>query len=105
VVQTEYDATGQPTTLSNTAGYFYVEAAHYDLFGRVKVLGKGNGFDDRAFYYGAPNSHRLSKIEYKKESAVVHAQTYQGYTARGQVGTIVDWSSAPAAQVRQGGDV
>lgn len=101
IVQVGYDASGQPMTLSNTVGYFYVESAHYDLFGRPTSIVKGNDTGDVAIYSGADKNHRLGTIEFTAP-AFTHTQQYQ-HNVRGQVKLITDSSNAATSLKHNGG--
>ncbi len=97
IVQASYDASGQPTVLCNTAGTVYVSSAHYDRFGRLTSLEKGNAVTDTLNYYGASKNNRLQSIVFDGSNAaaaggpreVDHSQTYL-YNLRGQISTITD---------------
>jgi RHS repeat-associated protein len=86
-VETVYDAVNQPIGLGNHWGDVYVDAAHYDLFGRLKRLGKGNGIDDFNQYYDHTENNRLQAIGFTEGPSVRHSQTYT-YNDRGQVASI-----------------
>ncbi len=93
VVQMTYDESGQPTTLCNTGGYFYVESAHYDIFGRLTSIAKGNELvDERTYYSAAADNNRLEFIKLAKpelSSTFEHIQQY-GYNDRGQITSITE---------------
>ncbi len=97
IVQMSYDASGQPMTLCNSLGYFYVTSAHYDIFGRLTSIVKGDGTTDTAVYYGANQNNRLEKLVFDSGT-----QTYF-YNDRGQVSSITDSSAAVTHPMNNGG--
>ncbi len=101
IVQTGYDSSGQPVSLSNTVGYFYVDSVHYDIFGRATSIAKGNNTEDIAIYSGANKNHRLGTIELSGP-AFSHLQQYQ-HNVRGQVSLITDSSNPATSQKHNGG--
>ena len=105
VVQMTYDASGQPETLCNTDGYFYVYSAHYDIFGRLTSIAKGNELEDRAVFYGASENYRLDTIGlgHRAGGFPDHAQKYY-YNTRGQIKEIQQLFSGGHNGALNGGD-
>jgi hypothetical protein len=93
-VENEYDQSGQPKRLKNNGGLVYVSDARYDLFGRATLIRHGNLLDDERTYYDAPGQNRHRRLHTLKThvvgSSYLDLRYGESYTARGQIGEVVD---------------
>jgi RHS repeat-associated protein len=63
IIFTDYDDSGQPTTLRSISTQLYVVDALYDVFGRPTEIQRGNGVVDTRVYGDHLDRHRLSRLK------------------------------------------
>ncbi len=89
-----YDVVGQPISLRNTyvPPTVYVQNATYDLFGRLRVLTRGNSTTDTREYWGPEKNHRLKSIVTAQQGvSLPHLSlSYADYSKTGQLTTLDD---------------
>ena len=91
VVSTSYRADGQIGGVSGDL--FYLSSATYDVMGRPRTIGHGNGTQDALQYYDKTQNFRLSRITSNSSASTLFDLEYS-YEARGKVAAIADHRNA-----------
>lgn len=101
IVAHGYDASGQLNRLESDSGKVYLTDLTYDVFGRRRRIGHGDGtIDERAYHAGKEEGYRLSSIVTRVSNSRYLDLAYSAYSRKGLITRIDDRAYPNASDPR-----